>query len=264
MNEIDGALIERGKYLRDVVLRLDSEYADLPEGRLYIVKKHQKVHYYLWDNDSPSKFRYIKQSETGLIRGLAQRKYVDDLREACEAEAGAIDSYLSKLPIVRAEELCDSAEEEVRGMIDPIVDNDTSFVLGWERENYTPQLEVSLHDGLETERGEWVKSKSECMIANMLYKNGISYVYEKPLKIGDFLFKPDFTILDVRRRRELFLEHLGMMGDPNYADGAVFKLNIFARAGYYLGDRLLISMETANRPLDIQATEKMVLHALGR
>ena len=78
------------------------------------------------------------------------------------------------------------------------------------------------------------------------------------------MFKPDFTILDVRRRREIILEHLGKMGDSDYADGAVFKINIFARAGYFVGDRLLISMETANKPLDIQATEKMVLHALGR
>ncbi len=264
MNEIDGALIERGKYLRDVILRLDSDYSDLPEGTLYKYIRNGKQYYYYRNQDRFAKPRYIRQSEAGLIRGLAQRKYVDDLREACEAEAGAIDSYLAELPAVRAEELYDKTEEDMREMIDPVVDDDVRFALRWERENYTPRLKVSLPDGIETERGEWVRSKSECMIANMLYKNKIPYVYEKPLKLGDFMFKPDFTILDVRRRRELILEHLGKMGDPDYADGAVFKLNIFARAGYFAGDRLLISMETANKPLDIQATEKMVLHALGR
>ena len=176
MSEFDAALLERSRCLRNVMLKLESKYADLPKGVFYRIKKKGKVYYYYIDEDNAPKLRYIRRENNDLLRGLAQRKYVEDLREACEAEVGAIDSYLAKLPAVRAEELYDRTEEDVREIIDPVVDNDARFALRWERDNYTPRLKVSLPDGLETDHGEWVKSKSECLIANMLYKNKIPYV----------------------------------------------------------------------------------------
>ncbi|MBR0157641.1 MAG: hypothetical protein IJM24_01005 [Clostridia bacterium] len=290
MNDVDRALTERSAYLKGVLISLDSDYADLPDGSLYKVFRNGKAHYYFRARDGSGKLRYIKAEDRGLLRVLAQRKYVDELRSSAEAEAEAINAYRARLPSVCVEEICDKMDENLRGMIDPVIDNDLRFALRWERENcrmpacasreantngeantheantrgdVSSREAVNVPDGNETDLGEIVRSKSECLIANMLHRNGILYRYEKPLRIGEAIFHPDFTILDVRGRREIIYEHFGKMGNPDYADNAVNKLTAYNRAGYILGDRLLVSMETDSRPLNIRSAERMVLRALG-
>ncbi len=54
-----------------------------------------------------------------------------------------------------------------------------------------------------THKGERVRSKSEVIIANLLYKYQIPYRYEFPLTIKDFgITYPDFLILNVRKKRK--------------------------------------------------------------
>lgn len=65
-----------------------------------------------------------------------------------------------------------------------------------------------------TSNGEFVRSKSEVIIADSLYKNGISYEYEKELKLGDRIFIPDFTI--EKDDKVYIWEHLGMMDNKEY------------------------------------------------
>ena len=58
--------------------------------------------------------------------------------------------------------------------------------------------------GLITEKGEYVRSKSEKIIADTLTKNNINYVYELPLRLKGYgTVKPDFTVLNKRTRHEL-------------------------------------------------------------
>ena len=46
--------------------------------------------------------------------------------------------------------------------------------------------------GLITEKGEYVRSKSEKIIADTLTKNNINYVYELPLRLKGYgTVKPD-------------------------------------------------------------------------
>lgn len=72
-----------------------------------------------------------------------------------------------------------------------------------------------------TQRGEAVRSKSEVIIANLLYneiyRNGRGdYAYEKPLISGDSVRYPDFTVDDSASGTRFYWEHLGMMHNPEY------------------------------------------------
>lgn len=77
-----------------------------------------------------------------------------------------------------------------------------------------------LEDGLihKTMRGESVRSKSEVIIANMLYDKGIrDYQYERGLRASDGSIRyPDFTIEDAESGVTYYWEHLGMLRDPQY------------------------------------------------
>ena len=67
-----------------------------------------------------------------------------------------------------------------------------------------------------TERGDLVRSKSELVIADKLYGEGVEYVYEKPLVISGRTYYPDFTIEDDATGVTYYWEHLGMLDDPGY------------------------------------------------
>lgn len=68
-----------------------------------------------------------------------------------------------------------------------------------------------------TLKGHLVRSKSELIIANMLYSAGIDYEYEKEFIWDDgSRLLPDFTIEDVEHDVCFYWEHCGMLGDTSF------------------------------------------------
>ncbi|NPV48670.1 MAG: AAA family ATPase [Armatimonadetes bacterium] len=67
-----------------------------------------------------------------------------------------------------------------------------------------------------TSRNEFVRSKSELIIAEQLTAAGIDYVYERPLTIDGTTRYPDFTIEDAETGTTFYWEHCGMLLDPEY------------------------------------------------
>ena len=101
-----------------------------------------------------------------------------------------------------------------------------------------------------TVNGERVRSKSEILIADALKRRNIPYRYEYPLQIpGTGKVHPDFICLNVRNRKVYIWEHNGMMSDSKYSDYAIKRIEMYALAGYYPGETLILSFETDTRPL---------------
>lgn len=69
----------------------------------------------------------------------------------------------------------------------------------------------------KTRRGEAVRSKSEVIVADLLYSKDILYEYEKELRGHDHSRRyPDFTIENNETGDFFYWEHLGMLRDPYY------------------------------------------------
>jgi len=67
-----------------------------------------------------------------------------------------------------------------------------------------------------TSKGDKVRSKSEVIIANLLFSNNVQYEYEKKLFYNsDSWIEPDFTI-KMPDGTEKYWEHLGMIGTETY------------------------------------------------
>jgi ATP-dependent DNA helicase RecQ len=93
----------------------------------------------------------------------------------------------------------------------------------------------------KTEKGDMVRSKSEVIIANLLYNHEIPYEYEKKLfyKASKWL-EPDFTIkID---GSEYYWEHLGMIGTETYDNRWIEKKAIY---NDYFPEKLKITYESA-------------------
>ena len=95
----------------------------------------------------------------------------------------------------------------------------------------------------KTEKGEMVRSKSEMIIANMLFENHVPYTYEKELEIGGFRKIPDFTIEDEESGDIWYWEHCGMMNDANYKKRWEAKKKLYAENGIVEEKNLIITEE---------------------
>jgi len=88
---------------------------------------------------------------------------------------------------------------------------------------FVPPAPVAAEGGLYEERlihqtsnQEFVRSKSEVIIANSLAASGVEYMYEKPLTLGGRTRYPDFTVEDPDAGAVFYWEHCGMLHDPDY------------------------------------------------
>jgi len=86
-----------------------------------------------------------------------------------------------------------------------------------------------------TRRGESVRSKSEVIIADLLYSKKVQYSYEAPLvgKDGKTRY-PDFFFADDESGLKVYWEHLGMLHIPEYRDRWEKKLQWYKEQGIVL------------------------------
>jgi len=116
-----------------------------------------------------------------------------------------------------------------------------------------PHLAALKH---RTQKGDAVRSKSEVVVADILYTLGISYLYEKPLfsrsDSRDFRL-PDFTASfegDV-----YYWEHIGMLSVPSYREAWERKRQWYEDNGY--AERLITSEDGPDGSIDAARIERI-------
>ena len=70
---------------------------------------------------------------------------------------------------------------------------------------------------------------------------------------NNFTIYTDFTILKMPERKEVYLEHFGMLDDEEYFEKMLIKLNTYEKNGIYLGINLFFTYETSRKPLNTKA-----------
>ena len=104
-----------------------------------------------------------------------------------------------------------------------------------------------------------MRSKSELIIADMLNKAGVPYKYEYPLRLnGMGKIYPDFTVLNIKKREEIFWEHFGMMDDPTYVEAAIKKILTYEQNGIFPGENLICIYETRKNPINQKVVNSLI------
>ena len=106
------------------------------------------------------------------------------------------------------------------------------------------------------------KAAKHFISADALNISDIPYRYEYPLNVNGKTFHPDFTILRMYDRKIFYWEHLGLMDDPEYGESACGKIREYMSAGIFLGDNLIITMETSDLPLNHRFISNTIEHYL--
>lgn len=260
MTEFESMMIVRKEKLLQMKKALFSTGENQIEGTLRIHCVNGRTQYFRRMEADNTTGTYIPKKDVALAQALAQKDYDRRTLRSIERELKAIERYIESLPQVKPEEVYETLHIERQKLIIPIRETDHDYIKHWEEQLYQKkEIDVTV-PVIETEKGERVRSKSEMMIANVLKEESVPYKYECPLYLNGYGWvHPDFTTLNIRKRKEIYWEHLGLMDDPSYAEKNLQKLTYYEKNGYILGDSLVITWETKKYPLTKQDIKRMIL-----
>ena len=259
MKDLIENITDRIEYLEKIVKGAQKRKLEKPHATLLIKPKGDREYYYKRNHDDNS-VSYIRKRDVKEAQRIAQFTYENRYVKEAEHEITVLKKTRDIL--LMSSKAYDKVYNRYRRLVKPITYSKESEALKWQRQKFEP-CPYPFTNSFTTDRGEIVRSKSELIIANKLYKRGVLYRYEAPLKIGDKIIWPDFTIYDIKTGRIIIWEHFGMVDNLEYISTNVKKYDWYIEHDFVLGINLFISHESESRPLMIKEIDNIIDAILG-
>ena len=231
----------------------------MPEGKLRINNNRGIPRYYHITDPKDTLGDYIPKEKKEIAIRLAEKDYLKKVKKEIESELRDINNYLKKHNKSSLEDIYRNMNDYRKNLVNPVILPDDLYVEQWKNEPYTVNPYYDKEKKYPTKKDELVQSKSEAILADMYYDLGIPYRYDAELKLRNGKKKyPDFTLLDVKNRKIIFHEHLGMLDDDDYRRRNLRKLNEYRRNGIYPGKNLIVTYEADGSYLNVKEIREMV------
>ena len=251
---------ESAKLAKEIGI-LKNALQNAPDGRLEIKRNKTRVQYYYRDKDKNSKLKYIRKSNKDLAYQIAQRDYNKNVLKCLQQQYRNVYALYEIYKNTDTQKQFMQTNNERKKLITPrnCDLSDKEYASQWQQEVYQGKVFTQTDPEIYTVKGERVRSKSEEIIADALEREGIPYRYEYPICLpGNLYLYPDFMILNMRTRKEFYLEHFGMMDSPEYAESMIRKVEEFEKCGIFPGKKLIMTFETKSRPLNTAILKKII------
>ncbi len=214
--------------------------------------------YYLKDDDT-GKWKYVKKSQYKLVEKILQRDYEFILHKKLSEQYSILSLFLKEYDVNCITDTYTKLSDARKMMVTPIMETDDAFTERWLREHPDRKNTYPEEGAVYTTSGIFVRSKSEKIIAELLEKHSVPYRYEAALTLNNGrVVYPDFTILNVRLRKTIYWEHLGLIGIDEYACKNLQKINDYDRSGFSIGDNLIVTMECNGYKFDSRIIEEKI------
>ena len=209
---------------------IQQQLKQLPHGKLIISHNGENIKWYSSDGHSK---KYIPKSDRALAEQLALRKYLTSLLEELLQEKKAINFYDRHRPkAIKSSILLQDVSLGYSELLSPYFQLSPSHT-AWMQETYDRNSKNSENLIYKAVNGISVRSKSEAIIAMLLYTNKIPFRYECALNLGD---------------------------SPGYCQNAFSKQQLYAAHGILPSVHLLTTYENQAYPLNTELVEKMIYY----
>ena len=212
------------------------------EGMILIpsVKNYGRVYYYTIDQKSGRRV-YLGSEEHPDVQNIKALHHINLSMKLMENDLSLIVPALDKA--------ADHSPDAVDQML-PKVYRNSSLGMGsapdvraakWKTDKeafkaaYLEKYPDKYPETLTYQRwnGEWMRSKSEGSIADILDMNGLTWIYELPHKCNGHWLLSDFTVLSpLDCWSEIIIEHAGRMDLESYRNKYIFSLEHYMKEGY--------------------------------
>ncbi len=233
---------QAANYLQELeknLTRCNKGLAQMPEGRLVVHSNNNRFEFYCYKDEKQT---YIRKSETEFISQLAQKAYLTHFKKYAENEIAALQAYFHVRKDIASPLKFLEENPAISTMVSPKIFKGTPEQKSWAQAPYDQ------HDFREegliirTAQGHYVRSKSECIIANSLFAEGVPYRYENILFINGKTYRPDFEIYTMNGKHIIW-EHLGLMSNQEYMKRAIEKIKNYINAGFIPGINLILTAD---------------------
>ncbi len=232
--------------------KLESRVRKMPEGTLAVSKTATRLLYYCINGNERT---YLGKDKQKLRILLAQKEYclacISDFAKIRDIMLGV----LQKLENISKHGALSKMKEQKKKLVPSLKVFDAADDI-WRTTN-TKHVDKNTHP-YETDKGDWVRSKAEVIIANMLFSLGVPYIYEYSLNIRGYHYEPDFYILNCITGNIVIWEHLGLMSDVNYVNRNADKIMNYLSAGFIYGKSLIFTMESDVCKMRTDVIRKMI------
>lgn len=236
------------KQMKDIELELNK----LPNGK-FICTRGQNC--YKWYVSDGHKQIYIPKRKRKYAEQLASRRYLTQKLEFLTKEVHALDFYLRHSPNQSDSDRAESLLMKHSGyqeLLLPHFKPKAQLQQEWADAQYERNTKYPEHLIHKTSTGDYVRSKSEAMIARALHTNRIPFRYECALTLGSITLYPDFTILHPETSELFYWEHFGRMDESTYTQKTFKKLQLYTDYGIVPTIHLIATYETSKHPLNYE------------
>ena len=246
-----------------IYLEFLADHESKEPGSLMCLSRAGRTEYYRLREDGTHE--YLGKDRMDLIRKLAEKQHYEKMTAAAKRELAQLERCRKILerenPTADVNKVYGSLHRGIREVVGPINATDDGYAVRWlDHYRAVTNQTKAVSGPLKTLKGEYVRSKSEVIIADRLTAAGVPYVYEATtiLEANRNRRLPDFYVLNKRTRTTFFWEHLGMLDYENYCLDAQKKLEAFAKKGYFPGKNLLLTFESGSRPLSTEYVDMLI------
>lgn len=231
------------------------ELETLPEGKLHCKMINGTLRYYRWDKKHKVQ-KYIRKKDAQLINDLKHRRVLEEAVKAMETNLKLQEKILEKYRAYDPHSCQDRLGTVYQDLPEKLYgqekNKDAFFVYRGPKSNY--RSDERIH---KSTMGISFRSKSEALIAELLYKSGIPFIYEETLTLYDeygerHRYKPDFKIV-LPDGRVIYWEHFGRMDLAEYREKNFKRLTIYHYNNIMPPNNLIITMDDKRGGLDISA-----------
>lgn len=219
---------EREKKLAQLIQEKEAALKNSPKGSLRVNKHGRGFQYYWYTSSEKHNGVYLKHSEQALVKALAQKEYDQKVLRCAYKEIELLRRLNELYKKAMLEDVFEKMALGKQSLVNSVWLPDKMYVEQWEKIKYEGLGFWEKATEYYTDKGERVRSKSELMIANALRKKNIPYKYECPLELDSYgTVYPDFTVLNVKKRKEMYWEHFGLIDDRDYREKNLSKLTCY-------------------------------------
>lgn len=225
-----------------------------PEGSLLYQKKRGCIQFLHAFNKDGKRIRQGINTDPQMIRDLAKKEFDSRAYELLSHDIAVIKEALNKMISFDPDQILKSMTKAYALLPEEYFFDRDKLVIAagldgetlarikrheeWWRMPYKEYWGYPENKVKTTSRGQKVRSLSELLIAEALYKYSIPFHYEQELKIDGKMYAPDFTF-EGWDRNLFYLDYFGMMSNPKYAKKNILKLDDYYDIGLIPGDNLI-------------------------
>lgn len=214
MKGLKKLLLAEQARLERIILVTKERLQTAPEGNLRLSKCQNYLQYYHC-TDKKKKGTYIRKENMDFIQKLAQKSYDEQVLRLAQKRFSQVKRMMKDYDDDEITNLYYKEHIERQKLVQPVEPTWEQRVQEWKNREYKGKDFQEGTPVILTEKGERVRSKSEKIMADYFFRQGIEYKYECPIYLrGMGTVYPDFTFLSRKTGQEVYWEHNGKMDVP--------------------------------------------------